>query len=227
MRHWCKSIALPPNGPRRAAKTARGRERAPRIDEQNRRPAADQGQTRSARRRRRPMQYGRRGRPGYRRRAARQDRAKVGIVDRNPPQGPASARKAAAASLDPPPMPAATGRFFSQMEGGAGAYPGMIGEQPRGAQHQIVGARPRGRLLHAQLTSSDSALAGSRRQAVADIGKGDEAVDQMIAIRSPPDQVEIKIYFCRSKDRDRHRQLSRRRLSSWLADRCRAWPRSA
>ena len=57
-------------------------------------------------------------------------------------------------------MPEATGRFFSSSKAAPAADPGVIGEQPGGAQHQIVALGRRGPRLHRPIISSETALAG-------------------------------------------------------------------
>ncbi len=51
-----------------------------------------------------------------------------------------------------------------------------------------------------------------RRHLVADVGEGDETVEQVIAVLAPADDVEIEIELCRRALADFHRaqQLSRR-----------------
>jgi hypothetical protein len=79
----------------------------------------------------------------------------------------------------------------------------MGGARARGAQHEIVvaepGERPGFRSAHRQRQR-----VGRRGDdLVADIGKGDQAVEQVIAIRAPADDMEVKIDFGGGEGGDR------------------------
>ena len=91
------------------------------------------------------------------------------------------------------------------------AYPGVVGQQTGGAQHQIVAdfAGKARRLRSADFERQARSRLGD--EVVADIGKGDQAVEQVITVGAPPGDVKVEVDLGRGKGRNRHRGLSRRR----------------
>ncbi len=114
--------------------------------------------------------------------------AQIRFVDRHAPQGAQRAqrrRRIARTAADA----GGDRQVLLQMEGGVGGNPGMTGEQARGTEHQIVLAQfgETGRLRTVDRQGQRREF--SRSDPIADIGKRDEAVDQMIAVRPHSDQM--------------------------------------
>ena len=179
-----------------------GRQRDPRIGQNDAGRRADPRRAPALRRCRRPRPAAPRGRPAHRRRAAppvRQRRRGSA-----PPDRWSSTRSVAAASLDPPPIPDAVGRRLSRNSAApraphAGARGGLDIE-PGGAQHEIVVAETGER---ARLRTADRQRQHVRRRAldpVADIGERHQAVEQVIAVGAPPDDMQVQIDLRRGED---------------------------
>ena len=119
----------------------------------------------------------------------------------------ASSLSAAAASLDPPPMPEATGRFLTRVRAapGAPAEPARRGAAPRATRDCPSVAGPSA-AANGPVTRSDSSAARRGRELVADVGERDEAVEQMIAVGAAAEHVEIEIELGRGRERAHHRR---------------------
>ena len=79
------------------------------------------------------------------------------------------------------------------MMGGAGRSTELLGEAFGGAPDQVL-ARIAAEIAGESAARSEAQPIGLRnRDAVADIGEGDQAVDQVIAIGAPADDVQIEI----------------------------------
>ena len=105
-------------------------------------------------------------------------------------------RSVAAASADPPPIPEATGRFFSRTMRPVATTPVSVGQSAGGTQHKIVGlaAQPGcERPCHGQ--RQVRCLGGA--QPVTDRCEHDQAVQQVIAILPPPDDMQVQVDFGR------------------------------
>ena len=119
-------------------------------------------------------------------------------------QSRASPRNAAAASLDPPPMPDATGRFFSRLmaTGGALLQTTMLAQRVAGFQDQIAAVeRDRGGVSsgHAEFVP----VGKGSLDPVAEAREHRQAVDQMIAVGAPAGDVQSEIDLGRRELRPR------------------------
>lgn len=110
-----------------------------------------------------------------------------------------SSRRAAAASAEPPPMPDATGRFFSSLAR-------AVATQGAGCtQHQIVLLVRQGRPERAR-DAQRQLLGGLRMQYIANARKHHEAVEQMIAVIPAASNVQEKVDLRRGRLGQRHGQ---------------------
>ena len=157
------------------------------------------------------------------------DRGQLVGVDVQPPE-PASARSVAAASLEPPPMPEATGRFFSSAM--------ATGGQCRLAGNAAAAHRVRlsTRLLpssgtvgaKARSTTKPSCSAGARRHAGRRTGEDRQALDQVIAVGAPAGDMQREVDLGRRAVRSIAaasgvQRRSREWISPWRAGTRRSW----
>lgn len=69
--------------------------------------------------------------------------------------------------------------------------PGTAIDQPGGLQRQVVGVGER--RSEGTVDLEMQGLGGGKVQVVAQLGEADQAVEQVVAVRPPPDDVEIEI----------------------------------
>ena len=188
-RHRGEPAGLP-NGPRRARNTAGGRQCAARIGQHD--PERRQAGAGSMRSPMPPTQTGRPARQAGTSAPSSAASAKLVVVDRMSPKPPAPATSRPR-RLDPPPIPAAAGRLFSRCN----AAPRPPRRQPasRRAARSTRLSSPSPASAAGFRAARPSAQRVGRRggNPVADIGEGDQAVEQMIAVGAPPDDMQVEI----------------------------------
>ncbi len=122
-------------------------------------------------------------------------------ASRSVPQKRCSSRNAAAASADPPPIPEATGKFFSRTSLPAARRPdcSASARAARSTRLSASAVQSRGEWSsHLQRQ-----ILGRRyTQPIAHLGEDHKAVQQVVAVIAPPDDVQMKV------------DLSRRELES-------------
>jgi hypothetical protein len=145
-----------------------------------------------------------------------------------PGQGAQCRRRIAGAAADP----GRRRQSLVEMQRGAGSDRGALSEEPGGAQYQIV-IEPADCRRFRPGDRQGQRIGRHGGDFVADIGEGDQAVEQVIAVGAPPDDVQIKVDLGRRERRDQdaagHPRLSRReaRRAAVSSGRFRASPRSA
>src|SRR5439155_24950778 len=93
-------------------------------------------------------------------------------------------------------------QLLVEVERGAGADPGPRREQPGGAHHQIILVQP-GYCSRLRPANRQRQIIGRLDgDPIADIGEDYEAVEPMIAVRPPPQDVEIEVDLGRGKGSD-------------------------
>ena len=103
-----------------------------------------------------------------------------------------SSRNAAAASADPPPMPDATGRFFSSTSLADAGQPARAASAGRLAAPDCRPRRP-ARRRKARSPTATARRPSDTRQPVANPGEHHQAVEQMIAVVPPPDDMQVQV----------------------------------
>ena len=123
-----------------------------------------------------------------------------------PPQRDRAARSVAAASLDPPPIPDAAGRRLSRCS--AARRRRCRGARRAAGRRAAPDCRRRARRAPpppGRSTVSDRRVGRRGGHPVADIGEGDQAVEQVIAVGAPPGDMQVEVDLRRRERRPHHR----------------------